>query len=480
MSCDWRSWLTFDALLHEVNTHQLGQNLQSALLPFDTLGLPVPPHWRKLVATTHAQYLSDFSDTVNPPRPRLDRAQGDRLKIGYICYDFNDHPTAHLAEGLFKFHNQSNAVNVDAYNYGKDDDSTYRRNIEALVGGRFLELGGEGHDRAAEIVRAAEPHVLIDMQGFTLGGRPEITARRIAPIQVNYLIFPGTSGASFIDYVVGDKWVSPPEHEGHFVEKVALLPNSYQINYYERHGVGSGFERGSDAWKEGRRAAGLKEDAFVFANFNKQDKLEPEIWEVWMQVLARVENSVLWLLEPSHRYKGSGVVDNLRREAAARGVARDRIVFAKRVDKGLHLARVGVADLFLDSFMYGAHSTATDALRGGLPMLTVGGDSFARRVGVSLVENLEGEGLKEMLLLSSMKELADVAVWLAGGGEGGQVMAWIRERLREEVTGGGGALFDTERYTKDFEQMAKVMWEVRECINPNRGGRNGMHIILGG
>jgi predicted O-linked N-acetylglucosamine transferase (SPINDLY family) len=488
MNCDWSAWTTFDSLLFAVVNEELNFGLQSALLPFDTLGLPVEPQFRKLVAEQHAYPFNDFSSRVAPPKPSV--AESKKLKIGYICYDFNDHPTAHLAEGLFLYHNKSGRVNVDAYNYGKDDNSTYRRNIEALVGGkevdggRFIELSGVGHDSAAAKIRQEEPHVLIDMQGFTLGGRPEITARKIAPIQVNYLIFPGTSGASFMNYVVGDKWVTPPEHESHYTEKLALLPKSYQINYYDRHlphdseGLFAGV-RGDEEWQRLREQEGLPADknVFVFANFNKQDKLEPEIFSVWMQILARTPNSVLWLLEPSHKYVGSGVVENLRLEAEARGVSRDRIVFASRVSKALHLRRVAAADLFLDSFMYGAHSTATDALRGGLPVLTVGGSSFARRVGVSLMENL-GFGLSEHLLLSTMREFENIAVHMAASEEGRRELEEIRVTLRATWT---GPLFDTEGYTRDFERMSASMWEVRQsCLEDAGCEESGqfMHVML--
>jgi len=373
----------------------------------------------------------------------------------------------------------------------------------ALSLSRFLELSGDGHDEAALRVRSAAPHVLIDMQGFTLGGRPEISARKVAPIQVNYLIFPGTSGAGFNHYIVGDQWVTPPEHQSHFVEKLAMMPNSYQINYYDRHlekggevqkdevmaveGVGQrkgyrgfGYDvRGSDEWKALRTDSGLSADpsVFVFANFNKQDKLEPTIYSSWMQALSRTPGSVLWLLEPSHKFKGSGVVEHLREEAAARGIARERIVFAKRVSKAEHLKRVAAADLFLDSFMYGAHSTATDALRGGLPVLTVGGGSFARRVGISLVENL-GEGLEDILLLATGKELVDVSVWLAGTVEGGERLRDVGERLRRTWS---GKLFDTELYTRDFERLSMGMWEIKQSCREAQScseDNEYMHLVL--
>ncbi|GMH99028.1 hypothetical protein TrVE_jg9158 [Triparma verrucosa] len=468
-SCSWELWRSFDELLADVKALQIAMGRQSSLLPFDTLGLPVSPRFRREIAVSHAGELSRFSSSVAPPEHKI--ADG-RLKIGYICYDFNNHPTSHLAEGLFMWHNFTNIVDVDAYSYGKDDNSTYRRNIVDLVGGkeedggRFVELSHLGHDDSARLIKWHAPNILIDMQGFTLGGRPEITARRVAPIQVNYLIFPGTSGAEFMDYIIGDQWVTPPEHADHYTEKLALMPHSYQINYYDRHNPKPPPAPQSDEWNRIRETHNLPLDAFVFANFNKQDKLEPQIYSTWLNIMRRTPNSVLWLLEPSHKYADSGIVENLRLEAASRGISPSRILFANRVSKSEHLGRLGVADLFLDSFYYGAHSTATDALRGGLPVLTYAGNSFARRVGVSLIKNLSF-GLDSFLLTSTAKELEDTAVSLAAGSR--ESLEIVRRSLKMTW---GGKLFDTQLYTRDFERLMKLMVCVYE------GGGAGMHVVL--
>ncbi len=476
-SCDWSGWPSFPQLHADVNRLQMDVGAQSALLPFDTLGLPVKPEWRRRVAVQHAQLLSDFADRIPLPDPPLD--PGGKLKLGYICYDFNDHPTAHLAEGLFLHHNLTGRVTVDAYNYGKNDNSTYRKNIVSLVGGdessggSFIELSPLGHDEAASRARSRSPHILIDMQGFTLGGRPEITARRVAPIQVNYLIFPGTSGASFMDYIVGDRHVTPPEHQEYYTEKLALMPDSYQINYYDRH-VSPGWspvDRDSPEWRAGRAAEGLDAGSFVFANFNKQDKIEPEIYSVWMSILQRVPGSTLWLLEPSHRYRGSGIISNLRAEAEARGVRGDRVVFAGRVPKGEHLQRVALADLFLDSFLYGAHSTATDALRGGLPVMTVGGGEFPRRVGISLLETLGGM-TGRYLLASTTKEFVENSVLLSTTDAGAKTLAMIRGELN-----GRSKLFDTTLYTRNFEKLCMAMWDAGVALYEEDEDDTTMHII---
>ena len=177
-----------------------------------------------------------------------------------------------------------------------------------------------------------------------------------------------------MDYIVGDRHVTPAEHSFYYTEKLALMPHSYQINYYGRHSPPTSVPlRGSPAWSDLRASYGLPPEAIVFANFNKQDKLEPRSWSAWMNILSRTPRSVLWLLEPSHKLSTSSIPAKLSSEAASRGVNPGRIIFAKRVPKSEHLARAAAADLFLDTFAYGAHSTATDALRGGLPVLSVGG-----------------------------------------------------------------------------------------------------------
>lgn len=251
------------------------------------------------------------------------------------------------------------------------------------------------------------------------------------------------------------------------------MPHSYQINYYDRHNPRSPPSPKSAEWNRIREAHNLPLDAFVFANFNKQDKLEPHIYKIWLNVLRRTPNSVLWLLEPSHKYIESGIVENLRLEAASRGISPSRILFANRVPKSEHISRMGVADLFLDSFFYGAHSTATDALRGGLPVLTYAGNSFARRVGVSLIKNLSF-GLDSFLLTSSAKEFEDTAASLAAsGGDREGSLGVIRRSLKMTW---GGKLFDTQLYTKDFERLMKAMWSVYE--GDGGGVGEAMHTVM--
>lgn len=286
--------------------------------------------------------------------------------------------------------------------------------------------------------------------------------------QVSYLIYPGTSGASFIDFLVVDRHVTPPDLDPPrhgYAEKLVFMPHSYQVNYYQRHAPQTHTCPDSEEEEEedrGRLRAlhGLPPwPAVVLCNFNKVDKLEPSVFATWMAILRRLPgSSVLWLLRPSSALAGPTIMANLGREAEALGVDRSRLVFANRTSKAQHLARQAAADLFLDTFYYGAHSTATDALRGGLPVLTTPGDAFPRRVGVSLLQTV---GLPS-LICTSFKDMEDVAVWLAGTTEGRQTLRGMRRRLWEAAAGEGEGrvLYDTEAWTRTAERAYEALWDM--------------------
>jgi protein O-GlcNAc transferase len=282
---------------------------------------------------------------------------------------------------------------------------------------------------------------------------------------VAYLIYPGTSGAPFLDYIIADRHVLPAEHAPGYTEKVVYMPHSYQVNYYHaRHFAIQGQPLDRAAL---RLRHGLPADGMVLANLNKNDKLEPEVFAVWMRILARLPGSVLWLLRPSAGESGQLIIQHLTREASRHGVAPERLIFAARTSKGEHLARQGAADLFLDSFYYGAHSTATDALRAGLPVLSNPGDAFPRRVAASLLHNV-GASQAEALLVSSWKEYEDVAVFL---GQHRHVLEELRGRLGAE--GPESPLFDTRGFTREVERAFEVFWEVREATH------GMLHVVVG-
>jgi predicted O-linked N-acetylglucosamine transferase (SPINDLY family) len=299
---------------------------------------------------------------------------------------------------------------------------------------RFEDVRVLTTEDAARKIHADGIDILIDLKGYTAHTRSQILALRPAPVQVNYLGYPGTMGAKFVDYLIGDPIVTPPDHADDYTEQLALLPYSYQPN--DRHRP--------LATKPTRAECGLPEKAFVFCGFNQTFKILPGVFDIWMRLLREVSDSVLWLLKANRWAE-----DNLRREATARGVAAERLIFAPRLPLAQHLARQQQADLLLDTLPYNAHTTASDALWTGVPVVTCMGDTFAARVAGSL---LHAVGLSE-LVTHSLDDYAALSLKLA---------LWPEElrKVREKLAANRNAtpLFDTISFTRDIEVLYERMW----------------------
>lgn len=365
---------------------------------------------------------------------RSERYNHDRIRIGYLSADFHQHATSQLMAGVFEHHDRTR-FEVTAISVGPNDGSDMRRRIEAAFE-RFVDAKPQSDAQIAELVRALEVDVLVDLKGYTQDARTGIFAMRPAPIQVNYLGFPGTIGAGFIDYIVADRNVIPEHDFDCYAEKIVWLPESYQAN--DR-------DRAIADLMPVRVEHGLPDDAFVFCCFNDNYKITPDVFSSWMRILAAVENSVLWLFEDNPT-----AADNLRREAQARGVAPRRLVFAQRLPTSAHLARHRCADLFLDTLPYGAHTTASDALWAGLPVVTCLGDSFAARVGASLLNAIR---LPE-LITTTPAAYEQLAIELANDPAR---LATLRAKLaRDRLT---TPLYDTKQYTRDLETAYAAMME---------------------
>ncbi|CAK4615034.1 unnamed protein product [Aphanomyces euteiches] len=425
----WQDFeLLHDVFIHDTVLHELGAGVASSMVPFTSLLVSMSPQIKRRLAEVHTANLYAPSTAKVPNRPR-----GSRLHVGYLSFDFNNHPTAHLIEGLFRHHNTS-AYEVSALSYGKDDGSPYRQAIPSLVE-HFVDLILLSNHEAANAIEAAHVDILIDAQGHTLAARP-------APIIINYLVYPGTLGASYVDYLITDAYATPPEHADHYTEKLIMLPNSYQVNYIEMD------YKQAPPWSSKAQSR-----PFIFANYNKIEKLEPRVFGVWMSILRRAPHSELWLMRPSARSNASFdlIVQNIQAEAAQWGISPSRLRFLPRVSKREHLLRQHEADLFLDTFVYGAHSTATDAIAGNLPVLTLAGDTFASRVGISLLTNCN---LKSLVVYSA-KEFEDIAVFLA-------TKPWILRRfynhLRHHVR--DEPLFNTAAYTHDIEVAYSMAYDL--------------------
>ena len=467
--CDW---VARDAMLAEildVDRRRMDRGERPALLPFDTLLVDMPPRARMRHAVYTSRALEHYGDLLPPPAPS---APNGSLRVAYMCYDFNDHPTAHLVEGLFRWHRRFKDAfrsargpraleAVAALGYGKDDHSAYRDAIAADADAFINDLALLGHVDAVVASRDFGAQIVVDLQGHTLGTRMELCMARVAPVQLAYLIYPGTSGASCLDGAVVDPVVVPPEAARVYTERLVYLPGTYQVNDYERHAAVAAYAAAPGA----RAAHGLPPRPFVvFCNFNKVDKLDPASFGLWMHVLRRAPGSVLWLLRPKGR-QFDHVAAHLEAEAAARGVHPARLVWADRVPKAEHLRRHAAADLLLDTLVYGAHSTATDALRGGLPLLTVRGEQFPQRVGASLLRAVGAD--QELLAVDSLRDFEDLAVLLAGT----RRLRALRARLADE--GRASRLFDTRAFTRDLERAFHAVWEGHALA-----GRLAHHVVV--
>jgi protein O-GlcNAc transferase len=429
-ACDWRDiGAQEDRILND--TYRKGKRIP----PFPLLNIHGDPVEEQLCAREWAKDLAQISrpafDYPAPPSAANPR----RLRIGYLSADYCRHATVSLMAELIEKHDRA-LFEVFGYSYGKDDKSAMRRRIAGAFD-TFADLKTLPFPEAARRIHGDGIDILIDMKGYTTYARTEILAYRPAPIQVNYLGYPGTMGAPFIDYLIADSFIIPDHAHAHYDEKIVTLPICYQPN---------DTKRAISETVPSRAECGLPENGFVFCSFNNSYKITPDVFDVWMRLLKATPGSVLWLFEPN-----ALMADNLGREAASRGVDPARLVFARRADLPEHLARHAHADLFLDSLPVNAHTTASDALWAGLPVLTVAGQSFASRVAGSL---LNAVGLPE-LITSSLAEYEALALRLA---QNPQELAVYRQRLAENrVT---APLFDIDRYTRDleaaFEQMAAI------------------------
>ena len=380
---------------------------------------------------------------VTEPTWRGAKYEHDKIRVAYVSSDFRQHAIGFLAVGMIEAHDKS-LFEISAISTWPGDGSETRKRFERSFD-TFIDASALSDKDVALWVKEKEIDLLVDLNGHTAGSRIGIFAHRPAPIQVNYLGYPGTSGANYVDYIVADRQVIPSSEMEFYSEKIAFLPHCYQANDRKRL-VGDR--------KFSRAEAGLPETAFVFCCFNNNYKILPDIFDSWMAILGQVEGSVLWLLEDNAR-----AAENLRKEAAARGVDPKRIVFAKRAPLADHLARHRLADLFLDTLPYNAHTTASDALWAGLPVLTRTGETFAGRVATSLLNAI---GLPE-LVTRTREEYENLAIELAGQPDR---LASIKEKLAgNRLT---TPLFDTQLFTRHIESSYKAMYErYQACLPPD-------------
>jgi protein O-GlcNAc transferase len=361
------------------------------------------------------------------------RHDHSRIRIGYFSSDFHDHATTQLLAELIERHDRSK-FEVLAFSFGRSKADDCRKRLLAGFD-QFLDVSAMTDQQIAALARQYEIDIAIDLKGHTQGARTGIFAFRPAPIQVNYLGYPGTSGCSFMDYIIADEIVIPEANKPYFSERVVYLPYSYQCNDSTKIIATRHFTRNE---------LGLPDAGFVFCCFNNSYKITPDVFDVWMRLLTKVDGSVLWLLEPT-----AHAAKNLRAEAASGGVAPERLVFAPRMALPDHLSRHRQADLFLDTFYCNAHTTASDTLWAGLPIVTCLGANFAGRVAGSL---LRAVGLPE-LITETPAQYEELARRLSADRT---LLAEVRNRLL--ALRNGAPLFDIARYARHFECALITMW----------------------
>jgi len=432
----YHRWRTCDWTDYEASQNRLLDLVRSG-------AARVPPFYLLSTAATPADQLACARQWLAPLLPTAGEVfrhtppkMRPRIRLGYLSGDFHEHATADLTAELFERHDRSR-FEVVAYSYGRDDGSPMRRRLECAFD-RFVDLAPLSHRDAAARIHQDGIDILVDLKGYTHHARPQIMARRPAPVQVNYLGYPATTGADFIDYIIVDSFVVPVDHQPFFTERLVHLPGCYQANNTRRD---------ISATAPSRVDCGLPRDAFVFCSFNNSYKITPAFFDIWMRLLNAVRGSVLWLLAPNDL-----VSRNLRREAERRGVDPDRLVFAAIVPRPEHLARHRHADLFLDALPCNAHTTASDALWAGLPVLTCAGTTFASRVAGSLLTAL---GLPE-LIATSPSDYERMARELASQRQRLMTMRDALARHRD-----AGMLFDCARFTHQIEAAYSRMWESR-------------------
>ena len=433
--CDWAEM--------EVGCEQLLSRLRTGKkvsVPLSMLALPSTLADQLQCAKCNVNNLPEY-----PPVWLGEVYSHDRIRIAYLSADFRNHAVAYLTAGLFECHDKPR-FETTAISFVPAEDPTIRRRFENAFE-RFIDVEDKNDGEIANLLRQNEIDIAIDLMGHTQHARLGVFARRPAPIQVFYLGYAGTLGANFIDYIIGDQTVIPEEHRAFYTEQVVWLPDSYLVTDHRRP---------ISPRTPTRRECGLPEDGFVFCSFNNSYKISPKIFQLWMRLLHATPNSVLWLSQADPM-----MLTNLRREAERCGVSAQRLIFAPKLPENAdHLARQRLADLFLDTLPYNAHSTTSDALWAGLPVLTCLGETFAGRVAASL---LKAVGLPE-LITTSLDGYEALALKLA---QEPALLGSIKAKLARNRD--SFPLFDTARFTRHIEAAYETMWQRYQRGEPPKG-----------
>lgn len=420
--CDWKDLSKIEDKLDEIGSKS----------PFISVLYSENPE-KNLVSAK--AWCKDLQVSLPKVRLNLPENHHKKLRLGYVSRDFRDHPVGHMVANMFGYHGRK-LFEVWAFSLGPDDKSIYRKMAEKSAD-KFIDCAQMKSPQIANVISQSGIDILIDLGGHTQDNHLEIFAFRPSPIQVTWLGFPGTIGADFIDYLIADKIIIPEENKAFFTEKIIYLPHCYEIN--------NNLEKIADVKYE-REDFGLPKEGFIFASFNQNQKVEPVMWKVWMNILKRVPNSTLWLWEQDKE-----ATKNLKFAAKKLGINPLRINFSEKLSVDKHLARMKLADLALDTRIYGGHTTTSDMLWAGVPVVTKIGNHFASRVCASV---LTEAGIPE-LVTKSLEEYEERAVYLA---KNPNELKEIRGKITHENLLKN--LYNTERFVKSLEKaFAKIYYE---------------------
>ena len=382
------------------------------------------------------------SEFENPKKIKLEKIKNEKIKIGYYSSDFHNHATMYLMANLFELHDK-NKFEIYAYSFGPDDGSKIRKRVMKTFD-KFFDVKSKTTNEIVQHSRELNLDIAVDLKGFTNNNRFDLFIERCAPIQISYLGFPGTTSSDCIDYLIADKIVIPEENKNYYSENIIYLPNSYQVN-----------DSNPDLSKKifSKKDFNLPENKFIFCCFNHNFKILPDMFEIWMKILKKVKNSVIWLLIDNETAQ-----NNLKKILVSNDIDPNRMIFAGRLPHSEHIIRLGLADLFLDTFPCNAHTTASDALRSSLPIITIKGNSFASRVASSLLSSV---GLEE-LITKSGKEYEELAVKIA---ENKNFYKEIKDKLKKNII--DMPLFNSKLFTKKLETAyIEVYKNYNENIKP--------------
>jgi predicted O-linked N-acetylglucosamine transferase (SPINDLY family) len=422
-------WDELSSQLQELRTRI--NNNEKVIGSFPLMGLIDDPSLQKKASEIFVNHHYPESHIL----PELTRySKHSKIRVGYLSADFKIHPTAFLTAELYELHDREQ-FEIHAFSFGPDTNDEMNLRIKAGVD-HFHNVREMSHKDLAMFARSLEIDIAVDLGGYTGSSRPKVFAMRAAPLQVNYLVFPGTMCASYIEYIIADHILIPKNKQKHYSEKIVYMPNSYQVNIRNLNISDRVLSRDN---------LGLSSNNFVFCCFNNAYKITPEIFSSWMRILHKVQGSELWLLT-----NNNVTLENLKKEATNQGINKNRLVFASYVSISKHLNRIKHADLFLDTRPYNAHTTSSDALRMGIPVLTCIGKSFPSRVAASILNSVN---LPE-LIADTQEEYESLAIELATNPI---KLKNIKDKLINNLS--TAPLFDTPLFTRNLESAYKTMYE---------------------